>query len=82
MVCKYFDTAAVPERECGSCLVFALYCDIRLTAEEESWKNLSQGSRNMPAGHDSISRIGGRFAGRLGSLSNLRRLCLVRQVTG
>jgi hypothetical protein len=35
---------------------FELYPGIRLTTEEKSRKDLSQGSRKVPAGYDSISR--------------------------
>ena len=52
---------------------FELYRGIRLTTEEESRKHLSQGSRKVPAGHDSFSRNGGRSTGRLDS-RNLRHV--------
>jgi hypothetical protein len=35
---RQFGESAVPEGECGPCSVFALYLNIRLTAEEESRK--------------------------------------------
>ena len=58
---KHFGETAVPEGKCGPCPVFALYPGIRLTAEEKSWKTLSQASRKVSAGHDSISRLGGHI---------------------
>jgi hypothetical protein len=78
---RHFREGVVPDRECGPCPVFALYLRTRLTAEEKSGKSISQGSRKMPAEHDSISRLGGRFTARLGSLSNLRHLRLTLRAT-
>ena len=38
----------MPEGECGPCPVFEFYPGIRLTTEEKSRKNLSQGSQKVP----------------------------------
>ena len=43
-------------------------------------KNLSQGSRKVPGGHDSINRLGGCFS-RLDRLSNFLQPWLELQVT-
>ena len=43
-------------KNAGRAPSFELYPGIRLTTEEKARKNLSQGSRKVPFGHDSISR--------------------------
>jgi hypothetical protein len=46
---RHFGEATVPEGECGPCPVYAFYPGIRITTEEKSRENLSQGSRKVPS---------------------------------
>ena len=67
-------------RNAGRASSFDLNPGIRLTTEEKSRKTLSQGSRKLLAGHDSISRLGRRNS-RRECLCNLQHPWLALQVS-